>query len=79
MFIYLVFQDFFYPFDYENPTYNGTGLQDFYEDSAVEDSEVEKLLNLCWLFRFATFSYPILSRSLALRTTPCFPCRPSST
>ncbi len=60
-------QDWFYPFDYENPTYNGTGLEGYYEESPVEDSEVSE-----WTARNEINSYLYPIPPFALFQVACF-------
>ena len=38
--LYTQNQDWFVPFDYENPTYVNTTYEDYYSNSTISDSEV---------------------------------------
>ncbi len=80
-FFYVQEQSWFVPFDYENPTYNGTELADYYEQSGVDDSEVHKKYSV---HTYETCLKELVNKSkycrwLASRTTPCLRCPPSST
>ena len=41
-FFYIQEQEWFLPFDSDNPTYNGTEWAEYYEQTTIEDSEVRK-------------------------------------
>ena len=59
-FFYIQKQEWFIPFDFENPTYNGTEWAEYYEETTIEDSEVA-----CWenyaVFTISSFQYIILA------------------
>lgn len=43
-FFYVQSQEWFVPFDSDNPTYNGTQWEDYYQSTTIEDSEVQVAL-----------------------------------
>ncbi|XP_059084646.1 polyamine-transporting ATPase 13A3-like isoform X1 [Tigriopus californicus] len=59
-FFYVQSQEWFVPFDGDNPTYNGTKWEDYYQATTIEDSEVA-----CWenyaVFTISAFQYIILA------------------
>ena len=59
-FFYIQEQEWFIPFDSENPTYNGTEWAEYYEETTIHDSEVA-----CWenyaVFTISSFQYIILA------------------
>eukprot|EP00095_Tigriopus_kingsejongensis_P012017 maker-scaffold982_size73714-snap-gene-0.8 protein:Tk12017 transcript:maker-scaffold982_size73714-snap-gene-0.8-mRNA-1 annotation:"cation-transporting atpase 13a3" len=67
-FFYVQTQDWFVPFDGNNPSYNGTQWEDFYNETTIEDSEVA-----CWenyaVFTISSFQYIILAYAFS-KSTP---------
>ena len=53
-------QDWFVPFDIDNPTYNGTEFEGYYANTTITDSEVACFENYA-IFAVSSFQYIILA------------------